>query len=44
MVTDNVTLSPLVGFYKPEKWLGDGGLQSGSAGALVFCQAAFANR
>jgi len=38
MVTDNVTLSPLVGFYKPEKWLGDGGLQSGSASTNTYFQ------
>lgn len=24
MVTDNVTLSPLIGLYKPEKWFGNG--------------------
>ena len=29
MVTDNITLSPLVGFYKPDKWRETGGLQSG---------------
>ena len=38
MVTDNITLSPLIGFYKPEKWLGNGGLQSGSASTNTYMQ------
>ncbi|WP_460078211.1 alginate export family protein [Pseudomonas sp. H3_H05] len=38
MVTDNITLSPLVGFYKPEKWLGNGGNQSGSASTNTYFQ------
>lgn len=38
MVTDNITLSPLIGFYTPKKWLGDGGLQSGSASTNTYFQ------
>lgn len=38
MVTDNITLSPLLGFYKPEKWLGDGGQQSGNASVNTYFQ------
>ncbi|CAH0134865.1 alginate export family protein [Pseudomonas brassicacearum] len=38
MVTDNITLSPLVGFYKPDKWLGNGGNQSGSASTNTYFQ------
>ncbi|WP_460136858.1 alginate export family protein [Pseudomonas sp. S1_E04] len=38
MVTDNITLSPLVGFYKPDKWLGNGGRQSGSAATNTYFQ------
>lgn len=38
MVTDNITLSPLIGFYKPEKWLANGGRQSGSAGTNTYLQ------
>ncbi|CAN1600905.1 alginate export family protein [Pseudomonas sp. B21-028] len=38
MVTDNLTLSPLIGFYKPDKWLGNGGLQSGSASTNTYFQ------
>ncbi|WP_028696313.1 hypothetical protein [Pseudomonas cremoricolorata] len=37
-VTDHVTLSPLVGFYKPDKWQGNGGVQSGSADTNVYLQ------
>lgn len=38
MVTDNITLSPLIGLYKPEKWLGNGGNQSGSASTNTYFQ------
>jgi len=38
MVTDNVTLSPLIGLYKPEKWFGNGGGQSGSASTNAYMQ------
>ncbi|TKJ78625.1 hypothetical protein PspCFBP13509_15235 [Pseudomonas sp. CFBP13509] len=38
MVTDNVTLSPLIGLYKPEKWFGNGGGQSGSASTNAYLQ------
>ena len=38
MVTDNITLSPLIGFYTPQKWLGNGGLQSGSASTNTYVQ------
>lgn len=38
MVTDNITLSPLIGLYKPEKWLGNGGRQSGSASTNTYLQ------
>jgi hypothetical protein len=38
MVTDNVTISPLIGLYTPQKWLGDGGLQSGSASTNTYFQ------
>lgn len=37
-VTENVLLSPLIGLYKPEKWLDNGGLQSGSADTNVYLQ------
>jgi hypothetical protein len=37
-VTDNITLSPLVGFYKPQKWLGNGGRQSGDASTNTYMQ------
>jgi len=37
-VTEHVLLSPLIGLYKPEKWLDNGGLQSGSAGTNVYLQ------
>jgi len=37
-VTDNVMISPLLGFYKPDKWLGNGGLQSGSASTNTYFQ------
>src|SRR3989344_5090752 len=37
-VTENITLSPLVGFYKPEKWLGNGGRQSGDASTNTHMQ------
>ncbi|SFO78993.1 hypothetical protein SAMN03159304_05064 [Pseudomonas sp. NFACC24-1] len=38
MVTDNITLSPLIGLYKPEKWIGNGGNQSGSASTNTYFQ------
>ncbi|MCF4978665.1 hypothetical protein GIW56_24765 [Pseudomonas gessardii] len=37
-VTDSITLSPLIGFYKPRKGFGDGGLQSGSAATNTYLQ------
>lgn len=37
-VTEHITLSPLVGFYTPAKWLGDGGRQSGSASTNTYFQ------
>jgi hypothetical protein len=38
MVTDNVTISPLVGIYKPKRHLGNGGIQSGSASTNTYLQ------
>ncbi|UFH50395.1 alginate export family protein [Pseudomonas sp. KNUC1026] len=37
-VTDNITLSPLLGFYKPDKWQGNGGLQSNNASTNTYFQ------
>ncbi|WP_425930403.1 hypothetical protein [Pseudomonas sp. NyZ201] len=37
-VTEHITLSPLIGFYTPDKWLGNGGNQSGSAGTNTYFQ------
>lgn len=37
-VADNITLSPLVGFYKSQQWLGNGGRQSRDASTSTYMQ------
>lgn len=38
MVTDNITVSPLVGWYKPKTHFGNRGIQSGNASTNTYLQ------
>ncbi|WP_210639624.1 hypothetical protein [Pseudomonas sp. Tri1] len=38
MATENIVVSPLIGFFKPNRWLGNGGLQSGDDSIATLMQ------
>ncbi|MGO3132753.1 MAG: hypothetical protein ACTIJQ_13250 [Alcaligenes sp.] len=40
-VTDNITISPLLGLYKPRKYQANGGSQDGSSSTNVYTQLVF---